>query len=181
MLSVVNFTQAKNSYSFILTDELDQEYCEEYKIEIYSKGYYDILSRMQEDDLDNLAWETKSISQSNELIAIAKVGLWNGKRIAYCELGHPENLREIIAKTNSSRGECELGKVILNENRDIAYSMHHHDGTNYIVIRERRNNISEENWRKMRNAIYNQDIEEAEKLIAKCTKKTGKYIKHLLN
>lgn len=181
MLSVVNFTPAKNSYSFTLTDELDKGYCDECEIEMYSSEYYDILSSIQMDDLDHLAWETKSISQSNELIAIAEVGLWNGKRIAYCKLGHPENLREIIAKTNSSRGECELGKVILNENRDIAYSMHHHDGTNYIVIRERRNNVSEVNWEKMLNAIYNQETEEAEQLIAKCTKKTGKYIKHLLN
>lgn len=177
MLSIVNFTQAKNSFPFTLTDELDQDYCDEYEIEMYSNRYYDILSDVQDDDLDILAWETKSIAQSDTLIAIAELGLWNGKRIAYKEIRNADNLRQVIAQTNNN---SELGKVILNENGDIAYSLSHHDGTNHIVLRERRKNVSEANWEKMLNAIYEQDALEAEELIAKYTKKSGKYIKHYL-
>jgi hypothetical protein len=88
--------------------------------------------------------ELKQIN-TNEIIAIADLGLWNGRKLGYKVLN---NLEDILY-TN-----CDYIDLY-SENGNIKLKGSHHDGTNYIVFREFKDNISEEQKDNFLNKIYN--------------------------
>jgi len=99
---------------------------------------YDDISSSYSDERDNL---NKTLD--NNIIAIASLGLWNGRKSAYKILGN--NLNEILSSFS-----CDEYKIIYDYN-NIKFEGYHHDGTNRVLFREIRNS---ENINTLCNKIY---------------------------
>lgn len=108
----------------------------------------DDISEFVQDELSCIIRFCENTSTDNKVIAIADLGLWSGRCIGY-------NL-----------GGCDLSVItdFSNDIIDIEYyvedgnfksSMSHHDGTNHIIYREFKSNISEEGIDHFCNLLYN--------------------------
>ena len=101
----------------------------------------------------------------NNIICIASMGLWNGKKSGYKIIGN--NLNDVIASFS-----CDEYKIN-TDNYNIKFEGYHHDGTNYIEFREIRNSDNIDN---LCNKIYNNE-EISRSLLNYYTKPMGHYIK----
>ena len=81
---------------------------------------------------------------NNNIIAIANMGLWNGRKTGYKILGN--NLNEILSSFS-----CDEFKIFY-DGYNVKFEGYHHDGTNYILFREIKNMDNIENFE---NLIYN--------------------------
>lgn len=82
-----------------------------------------------------------------KIIAIANIGLWNGRRSGYKIMGY--NLNNILDYFS-----CDYIKVYADR-----YNIHseasHHDGTHYVTFRMLKPNLSEEQVENFLNKVYN--------------------------
>lgn len=100
-----------------------------------------------------------------KIIAIADLGLWNGRRSAYKLLG--DNLNEVL-------GFCGCDYIsVYYDQYNIKADLYHHDGTNHIEYRELKENT---NYEVLLDALYNQEPVSRE-MIRKYTKSLRPYIK----
>ena len=111
-----------------------------------------------EDERQNL-----DIELENEIIAIADLGLWNGRVMGY-KLMNSNNISECL------QSDYEPTWYV-DENNDFRCDDHHHDGKNYILYREFRSGISDRQKENFIDKIYNGKA--TEKDIEKYTKKIG--------
>ena len=72
------------------------------------------------------------------------LGLWNGRRTGY-------KLFDTVAECLYS--DCDEVKWYCDR-YDFKATMSHHDGTNYIVYREKKDNISTEQWLNFIDKIF---------------------------
>lgn len=70
------------------------------------------------------------------IIAIADLGLWNGRRIGYKEMGY--NISDCLYS------ECDYVEWYIDERGDFRFTGHHHDGTNHVVYRAWKDETTEE-------------------------------------
>ena len=102
------------------------------------------------------------------ILAIASMGLWNGRKTGYKILGN--NLNEVVS--------CGIGcdeKHVYCDQYNVVAEGYHHDGRNYVEFREIR---EDKDIDKLLDKIYNQEpVSRAE--IRRYTKSLRPYIKKL--
>lgn len=82
-----------------------------------------------------------------DLIAIADLGLWDGRRPAFMKLSNKfSSFNRII--------QGDTFKINI-ENNDIVITDYHHDGTNYSVIRVWKSEINDDDKNEMLNNYIN--------------------------
>ena len=102
-----------------------------------------------------------------KIVAIADLGLWNGRRSAYKLLGH--NLNEVLDFCG-----CDQISVYCDP-YNVRADLYHHDGTNHVEYRELREDT---NYEVLLDALYNQE-EVSREMIRKYTKSLRPYIKQV--
>lgn len=127
----------RNDYQerYDLTDEEMEEVTDE---ELINCAYED--NRIwQDDERHNL-----NITLSNNIIVIADLGLWNGRRSGYKMLGN--NINNVL--------NCSCGDFyeVYCDRYNVCATDSHHDGTNYYTFREVKEGV---NIETLQNKIYN--------------------------
>lgn len=118
-------------------DDPDDEYAiYEYMVE--TNGMY------LDDERLNL-----DIEVTRPIVAIADLGLWNGRVTGYKELNSC-NIKNCLNTFDS----CEYHEWYVDERGDLRCKAAHHDGTNYILYRAYRDDVSEEQIEAFLNKIY---------------------------
>ena len=124
---------------------------------------YDNISRWYDDETDNLDKQL-----DGRILAIASMGLWNGRKTGYKILG--DNLNEVLTSTIG----CDEKEVYF-DGYNIKAEGYHHDGRNFVEFREIRKG---KNIDKLLNKIYdNEPISRSE--LNYYTKPLGKYVKQI--
>jgi hypothetical protein len=122
-----------------------QDYFKEEGITDESEQYeamYELNNIYLEDELMNLDCELPG-----NILVIADLGLWNGRRAGYKEMGN--NLNNVL---KTFCGEyCE----VYYDGHNIVASDSHHDGTNYYEFRLIRD---DKNIDVLKDKIYNDDF-----------------------
>lgn len=103
---------------------------------------YDNIDMFFEDELLNL-----SKKLPNNIIAIADMGLWNGRVQGYKILGN--NLNEVVSSTIG----CDEKEVYCDA-YNVRATGYHHDGRNHVLFRELREDRNIDNFL---NKIYNNE------------------------
>lgn len=135
-----------DDYDFGYTEEEWKEIAKDLDLEYEynSNAYYDYLNDELNCMGENLIYDLNYIQKPNtEYIAIADLGLWNGRRMGYKELS---NLTDIL-------GNYDYTKVY-TDNYNLKVDGIHHDGTNYIIIRKFKD-ISDVQKENFLDKIYN--------------------------
>ena len=128
----------------------------------------DVANRAAEDNEAWLSDERRNldIPLQNEVIAIARLGLWDNKRpMAYQRMGH--NVNAILSLHSD-------GDVIFyadSVSQEVRCDNSHHDGTNLIRFREMRENVDVESFLLL---IFNQKATEED--IEKYTRSLYPYV-----
>ena len=89
------------------------------------------------------------IDISQPIIAIADLGLWNGRVSGYKEL-NSSNLSDCLNTFDS----CEYHEWYVDEHGDLRCTAVHHDGTNYILYRAYRDDVTDEQIDEFLTKIY---------------------------
>lgn len=132
----------REAYTEFLEDngmngDLDDEYA------IY-EHMVEVNSMYLDDERMNL-----DIEISRPIVAIADLGLWNGRFSGYKELVSC-NIKDCLDTFDS----CEYHEWYVDEQGDLRCKAAHHDGTNYILYRAYRDDVSEERIEEFLNKIY---------------------------
>lgn len=100
-------------------------------------------------DCDEVSLSDERMNLSRQLdgrvVAIAKLGLWNGTRQGYKVLG---------TNLNSIFGLMEDYNEFYSDGKNVLARQIHHDGTNHIMFRELRPDRSHESLEKFLQEIY---------------------------
>lgn len=141
------FNDNPTEYDF---DEVKNTLAEEWDKEPENIDNDDVGNRISneidwnfDDEYRNLNIETE-----NDIIAIASMGLWNGRRTGY-KLLNRKNLNEIM-----SCGSKDYNHLYY-DGFNVYKKAIHHDGINYIMFREVRPNV---NIEKLCDMIYNNEV-----------------------
>ena len=163
------------SYGMYSTKELELE--EQDAREFLSENYpeieqtdeaitdeiYDNIGRWYDDETDNLDKQL-----DGRILAIASLGLWDGRKTGYKILG--SNLNEVLTSTIG----CDE-KHVYFDGYNIKAEGYHHDGHNYVEYREIR---EDRNIDKLLDKIYmNKPISRSE--LNYYTKPLGKHVKEI--
>lgn len=89
------------------------------------------------------------IEVSQPIIAIADLGLWNGRFSGYKEL-NSANIKDCLNGFSS----CDYHEWYVDDRGDLRCIAVHHDGTNYILYRVYRDDISDEEIDEFLGKIY---------------------------
>ena len=99
---------------------------------------------------------------SNRIIAVGNVGTWRGNRSAYKELARMDDIPYIAG------GSCDE-ITFFSDGYNLCFSGNHHDGSNHITFRELKDDVSEEVYARLLDAIYN-DADNKDYYIKKYTR-----------
>lgn len=86
------------------------------------------------------------IDVGNTIITIADLGLWDGVHHAYKE-EKSQNIADLLVRT------CEYCEWWCDAH-DLRGKMSHHDGTNYILYRRRKDGITDYQWDNFLYKLY---------------------------
>lgn len=136
---------------------------EQYRQTITEQAIWEELNTMNSIELD----DTRSMlsycdTNRNGIIAIADIGMWNGRRQGYKEYNH---LQDILYSNDDSI------KLYLNSNYDLIKSTSHHDGNNRILYRYWKDNITDTQKENFLAKIYQGKV--TKKDISRYTRKIG--------
>ena len=158
-------------YSIKELEELEQserEHLKENNFENYETTdvtdiKYEEINLWFEDETSNLYKQL-----DGRILAIADMGLWNGRKTGYKILG--DNLNEVLTSTIG----CDEKEVYF-DGYNVKAEGYHHDGRNYVEYREIR---EDKNIDKLLDKIYmNKPISRSE--LNYYTKPLGKYVKQI--
>ena len=90
--------------------------------------------------------ELDNVDRGNGVIAIANVGLWNGRRCGYKEYS---KLSAIMYTS------CDYEKVYVDAKGNLRKEESHHDGTNTVLYRYWKDGITEEQKENFKDKCYN--------------------------
>ena len=128
------------------------------------------LSEEELDYVENYAFDDELINlkgtfTEQPIIAIADMGLWNGRRQGYrvCST----QLSDILTIGN------EDNIVLYFDGFNVRKTAHHHDGTNYILFREFRPNVNQDKFCDM---VYNGETID-NKTLNRYTRSLKRYVK----
>lgn len=136
-----------------------QEYYPDYTEDELIEEMHYTNNEYIEDERMNL-----NIQLSQEIIAIADIGRWNGRRGGY-KIIESGNIADCLYS------ECEYGEWYIDEYGEFNCRESHHDGTNYITYRTFRDNITDEQREKLLDALWKGEADQT--LIDKYTKRIG--------
>lgn len=162
-------TRIEPNYHTIWTNDLDaiealmEDYNAEYSDEEDQLDFYaaaELNEEYRHDEIANL-----ESANAGKILAIADLGLWNGRRSGYTTY---EKLTDVLKDLPDYDAYI---RFYVDEHGEFRGRFTHHDGTNYILYRERRPDCSEEDWDSLKDAIYNN--EEYSNLLELCTMKLG--------
>lgn len=111
------------------------------------------------DEIENL-----NISLGNNVLALADLGLWNGRKNGYKIL--PANVNSIFNVSNDSNHYYADG-------RNIRAKCSHHDGTNYILFRKLKDGVSVE---QIESLLLKNDYSLTSQQISKYTESLRPYV-----
>lgn len=131
------------------------------------------LSSISKDDLyeecyrQNEWWFNDELSlmkrlDEGSIIAIADLGLWNGRRVGYKNL---KGLSEVLYSS------CDYETVYVDSNGDLRKHESHHDGSNSILYRYWKDSVTEEQKDNFTWKCYNGELTRAD--ITRYTRKAG--------
>lgn len=103
-----------------------------------------------------------------DIICIADLGLWNGRHSGY-KLNKKGILNAIFDMIHADDYEVYV------EGNDIKATVHHHDGTNYLIFREVR---KDRNIQKLCDMLYDGE-EITRQMISSYTKPLGNVVKDI--
>ena len=98
---------------------------------------YDEIGTILECEIANL-----DIPTTGSIIAIADLGLWNGRRSGY-KILNEHNVNAIFKEMQWD--ECEF----YADRYNVRMVNHHHDGTNYVMFRELKPNVNHKHFLDM--------------------------------
>lgn len=127
---------------------------------------------MYENNSDALADERLNlkIDVGSEIICIADIGRWNGRRSGYKRI----NSSSIADCLYLSR-DCDFGEFYVDPaTKDLCCKESHHDGTNHLRYRAFRKGITATQKENLLDAIYSGTV--TDDMIAKITKPLGQMI-----
>lgn len=93
------------------------------------------------------------IDISQPIIAIADLGLWNGRFSGYKELNSC-NIKDCLNGFDS----CEYHEWYVDDHGDLRCKAIHHDGTNHILYRAYRDDTSDEQIEEFLGKIYDGSV-----------------------
>lgn len=134
---------------------------EEYGNSISDDRLYEECYDMERMWFEDEQWELKNVSEG-EVIAIADLGLWNGRCGGYKNI---KSLEEIMYS------ECDYERVYVDSNGDLRKDESHHDGSNSILYRYWKDGLSEEQKENFLDKIYYGKV--TQKDITRYTRKAG--------
>lgn len=144
------------------------EYCETNGLDKNEVDIYDFIHSCLRDFYDD---EVSNLDiKCGDIIAIADLGLWNGRFSAY-KIITTKNVNGIF-KVNTE-DDCEFYCDQYNVKADI----YHHDGCNHITFREIVEGHSRE-LERLKKSLYNQE-EVTKEMIRRCTRSLRPYVKEV--
>lgn len=90
-----------------------------------------------------------NVKLSQPIVAIADLGLWNGRRMGYQEVGS-NNIKDCLASYRS----CDYHEWYVDRDGDLRCRAAHHDGTNYVLYRAYRDDVTEEQIDEFLDKVY---------------------------
>lgn len=93
------------------------------------------------------------IDISQPIIAIADLGLWNGRFSGYKELNSC-NIKDCLNGFDS----CECHEWYVDDRGDLRCKAVHHDGTNHVLYRAYRDDTSDEEIEEFLGKIYDGSV-----------------------
>ena len=84
---------------------------------------------------------------TNDIIAIADLGFWNGRRLGYKDI--PGNINNCLDSFDTDDYE-----IYVDGRHNLRGTYHHHDGTHYILFREFKDGMSTAQKEHFKNKIY---------------------------
>lgn len=139
----LNIDDWRGAYAeFVEDNNLDDDPEDEYGIYSFmveTNGFYLDDERMNLD-----------IDIFQPIIAIADLGLWNGRVSGYKEL-NSYNIKDCLNGFDS----CEYHEWYVDERGDLRCKAVHHDGTNYILYRTYRDGMTSTQRYDFLDKIYN--------------------------
>lgn len=127
---------------------------------------------MYEQNSDTLADErcNLKIDVGSEIVCIADIGRWNGRRSGYKRI-NSDNIADCLYLSP----DCDYGMFYVDpESKDLCCKESHHDATNYLRFRAFRKGMSAEKKENFLDAVYRGIA--TEELIVICTKPLGRQI-----
>lgn len=139
--------------SYLVTDNFGKE------VELTKEEYDNYVESVVTDSViwercyeNNLIWyedaeyELKRADTGRDIIAIASLGLWNGRKTGYKEFNGLENVL--------NGNNCDNIEVYVNSNGDIIQEGTHHDGSNRVLFRYWKEGLTERQKKDFRNKLY---------------------------
>lgn len=111
-------------------DDLEEQYPEASKDELILK-MYEINNDYLDDERTNL-----NIQLSGSIIAIADIGLWNGRFSGY-KMINSGNIKDCL------QSDCDMNEWYIDKLGDLRCKAIHHDGTNYYLYRTFKDDVTE--------------------------------------
>lgn len=134
----------KEEDKYALIEELNYYFLQDEKINLYKK-------------LDG------------DIIVLANIGLWNGRKIGYREL-HSNNIADCLCFEK----DCEYAEWYVDQYDNLKSTQSHHDGTHYLLYRAWKKDVSDEQKENVLDGLYNGTI--SQRTLRRYTEGVGKYV-----
>lgn len=134
---------------------------EEYADSISEDSVYNECYFMEQTRFEYEQDELKQVSEG-PVLAIADLGLWNGRRCGYKEL---KSLEDIMYSS------CDYERVYVDSNGDLRKEESHHDGSNSILYRYWKDGLTDMQRENFLDKLYNGKA--TQKDITRYTRKAG--------
>ena len=158
------FFDADDDGTITVTDNFGKEVKltrEEYADSITEDRIMDECYFMEETWFEDEQYELKKVSEG-PVIAIADLGLWNGRRCGYREL---KGLGDIMYTS------CDYERIYVDSNGDLRKEECHHDGSNSILYRYWKDGLTDVQKDNFLDKLYNGKA--TQKDITRYTRKAG--------
>lgn len=158
-----------NNQHTIWTNEPDaitalmEDYNAEYGDEDEQLDYYaaaELNDEYRHDEISNL-----ESANAGEILAIADLGLWNGRCSGYTTYKKLTDVLETMPNYDA------YIRFYVDEHGEFCGRFTHHDGINSVIYRERRPNCSEEMWNHLLETMMEDD--DYSNLVELCTMPLG--------
>lgn len=134
---------------------------EEYADSISEDSVYNECNFMEQTWFEDEKDELKRVSEG-PVLAIADLGLWDGRRCGYKEL---KSLEDVMYSS------CDYERVYVDSNGDLRKEETHHDGSNSILYRYWKDGLTDVQRENFLDKLYNGKA--TQKDITRYTRKAG--------
>lgn len=157
------------NYNIDLKDENNKDYLKQYYPEVTSEAEkYCII-----EELNNFYLEDErarlDILLDDDIIIIADIGLWDGRRRGYKEL-HSNNIADCLQFEKN----CEYAEWYVDQYGNFKSTQSHHDDTHYLLYRAWKKGVTNEQKENVLDGLYFGTI--SQQTIRRDTEEIGKYV-----